>query len=46
MFKEEFMQFIRDNVPVKIGEGFIVIKDTKDNQSFHVALYRFNEIFN
>lgn len=45
LFKDEFIQFIKDNNPANIGEGFIVVRDAKDNQSFHFALYKYNEIY-
>ena len=49
MFRPEFKEFIRSNIPAKISDGYIVIKDPEDvdydNQSFHYALYKYNEIF-
>jgi hypothetical protein len=45
LFKDEFRQFVKDNLPAKIGEGFVTVRDTRDNQSFHIALYRYDELF-
>lgn len=45
LFKDEFKQFVKDNLPAKISEGFVTVRDTKDNQSFHIALYRYEELF-
>lgn len=44
MFKLEFNKFVRDNIPAKIGEGYIVVEDMSDNQSFHQGLYKYNEL--
>lgn len=48
LFKEEFKQFIRDNIPANLGSGFIVVDDVDEieNQSFHNVLYRYDEVFN
>lgn len=43
MFKDEFKQFIKDNNPANIGEGFIVTKDL--GNGFHDALWRYEEIY-
>lgn len=49
MFEPEFEEFIRNNIPAKVSNGYIVVKDTEDvdynNQSFHYALYKYDEIF-
>lgn len=45
LFKDEFIQFVKDNLPAKIGEGFVTVRDTRDNQSFHIALYKYEELF-
>lgn len=47
MYKdEEFKQFIRDHNPANIGEGYIITKDTdRFNTGFHIALWRYNEIY-
>lgn len=43
MYEDEFKQFIKDNNPADIREGFIVTKDLGDG--FHDALWRYNEIY-
>lgn len=43
MWDEEFKQFIKDNNPANIGEGFISTKDIGDG--FHDALWRYNELY-
>ena len=43
MWDEEFKQFIKDNNPANIGEGFITTKDIGDG--FHNALWRYNELY-
>lgn len=46
MYKDEFIQFIKDHNPANIKEGFILTKDTdKFNTGFHIALWRYNEIY-
>lgn len=46
-FKKEFIDFIKKNIPAHIGEGYIVVEDVGnyDTQSFHTALYRYEELF-
>lgn len=43
MYQEDFKQFIRDNNPANIGEGFITTKDLGDG--FHDALWKYNELY-
>ena len=49
MFKPEFKEFIRNNIPARVSDGYIVVKDLEDvdynKQSFHYALYHYNDIF-
>jgi hypothetical protein len=45
LFKDEFLEFVKNNLPARIGEGFVMVKDASDNQTFHIALYRYNELF-
>lgn len=49
MFRPEFKEFIRNNIPAKISDGYLVVKDMEDvdynNQSFHYALYKYDDIF-
>lgn len=44
MYKDEFKQFVKENVPANIREGFISTKDL--GNGFHNALWRYEEIFN
>lgn len=50
IFDSKFKLFIKNHIPANIGDGYIVVKDLEDvdykNQSFHNALYKYNEIFN
>lgn len=41
---EKFKEFIRNNNPANIGEGFIVTQD--NGTGFHDALWRYEEIYN
>lgn len=43
IWKDEFKQFIKDNNPANIGEGFISTRTIGDG--FHEALWRYNEIY-
>lgn len=43
MWEDKFMEFVKNNLPARIGEGFVVVEDVLDDQSFHQALYRYNE---
>ena len=45
MYNDEFIEFIKNNIPAKIGEGYIVVRDYGDNPSFHQALYTYKELF-
>ena len=44
MFKDDFKKFIRENIPARIGEGYITVEDVCDDQSFHQVLYLYNEL--
>ena len=46
MYKDEFIQFIKDHNPTNIGEGYIITKDTdRFDTGFHIALWTYNEIY-
>lgn len=42
---KEFKSFIRENLPAKLSEGYVVVEDRSDNQSFHQALYKYENLF-
>lgn len=44
LFKDEFKEFVKNNLPAKIGGGYVTVEDMEDNQSFHQALYLYNEL--
>jgi|GEM_PF-3226398 len=46
-FDDRFVQFVKNNLPADIGEGYIVVTDTpraEDSQSFHRRLYKYSEL--
>lgn len=47
IWDERFKEFIRDNLPAKIGEGFVVVKDVDrvPHDGFHNCLLRYSELF-
>ncbi len=44
LFKDEFKQFISDNLPARIENGFVCVMDGEENDTFHIALFRINEL--
>ncbi len=44
LFKNEFEQFISDNLPARIENGFVCVMDGEENDTFHIALFRINEL--
>lgn len=47
LFEEEFTQFVTENLPADLGEGYVLVQDAEDadsSQSFHIRLYRREEI--
>ena len=45
LWDEKFKQFVWDNLPAKIGSGFVVVKDIDSTgPGFHYALYRYEEL--
>ena len=44
LFKDEFKQFISDNLPARIENGFVCVMDGEENDTFHIALFRISEL--
>lgn len=44
LWKEEFKDFIRANIPARVSGGYVVVEDLNDNQSFHNVLYKYDEL--
>ena len=44
LFEDEFKQFISDNLPARIENGFVCVMDGEENDTFHTALFRINEL--
>jgi len=48
LFKDEFKQLIRDNLPANLGNGYVLVQDAEDEddgQTFHIALYTYEDLF-
>ena len=47
IWDERFKDFLRNNLPARIGEGFIVVKDVDhiSHDGFHNCLLRYSELF-
>jgi len=47
IYSEEFRELIKNKCPAKIGQGFIIVRDTDTllKQSFHYISYRYDELF-
>ena len=45
LFEQEFKDFVIVNLPAKLSDGYIMVRDTSDNQSFHTRLYTYNQLF-
>lgn len=45
LFKDEFKEFIKKNLPANIGEGYIVVLDGNNNSSFHMRHYKYSDLF-
>lgn len=41
---QKFRKFIADNLPARIGEGFITVEDIDGNESFHGCLLRHEDV--
>ena len=44
LFKDEFKQFISDNLPARVENGFVCVMDGEENDTFHIALFRISEL--
>ena len=44
LFEDEFKQFISDNLPARIENGFVCVMDGEENDTFHIELFRINEL--
>ncbi len=45
LWKDEFKEFIKNNIPVRcMTDGYIVVEDIDDGEGFHVALYKSEEL--
>lgn len=44
LFENKFKQFIKDNLPARVNGGYVVVEDVGENQSFHKALYKYDEL--
>lgn len=44
-WEEEFRDFVRNNIPAKLNQGYITVEDVNDNQSFHQILYKYEDLF-
>lgn len=44
-FKEEFLKFVFQNLPARVTDGYVVVKDVGVDQSFHNSLYLYNELY-
>lgn len=45
LFQPEFKDFIKNNLPAKIEDGFVIVQDMpNENQGFHIKLYRMSEL--
>lgn len=44
-WSEEYREFLRNNLPATCSEGYIVVEDASEEQSFHNALYRYEDLF-
>ena len=45
LFKDEFKEFIKKNLPANIGEGYVVVLDKGEHQGFHMRHYKYNDLF-
>lgn len=42
--KIKIKEFIIKNLPAKLSDGYVVVEDVGDNQSFHNALYKMEDL--
>lgn len=45
-WEDEFKDFIIKNLPAKYTDGYVVVEDIGDNETFHNSLYKMNELLN
>lgn len=45
IWTEEYKEFLRKNLPTTYSNGYIVVEDIGENQSFHNALYKYEDLF-
>ncbi len=45
LWDDAFAEFVRNNLPAKIGDGYVVVKDVEPGEGFHCRLYRYHELF-
>lgn len=43
-FRHEFKEFVTKNLPAKLSDGYVVVEDADENQSFHQSLYKYSEL--
>lgn len=43
-WEESFREFLCDNLPARIGEGYIVVKDFPDGEGFHNHVYQYADV--
>lgn len=42
--EDTFREFLCSNLPARIGEGYIVVKDFPDGDGFHNHVYQYAEV--
>ena len=43
LWEDSFKSFVRDNIPAKLGEVFVVVNNLGDG--FHTHLWKYNQLF-
>lgn len=44
VWRVDYKEFIVKNLPAKLSDGYVVVEDVGDNQSFHNALYKMEDL--
>lgn len=44
-WSEEYREFLKSNLPATCNDGYIVVEDASEEQSFHNALYKYEDLF-
>ena len=44
-FKDEFVEFVRENLPAKYAGGYVVIRDLEDGYGFHNCLIKMEDLY-